>query len=120
MHRRTFIAGVGAALASPALGQDADGAQGTLNLSASLGTGPALPGGLRWRVFKATADADGLHRLMVESAQAHPNLTVPPGDYVVSPLPPGARFAPRAEEQAVTVSAGKFAHVTMSFDNGMR
>jgi len=47
-------------------------------------------------------------------------LAVPPGDYVVSPLPPGARFAPRAEEQAVTVSAGKFAHVTMSFDNGMR
>jgi hypothetical protein len=100
MYRRTFIVGLGAALASPSLGQEADGAQGTLNLSASLGTGPALPGGLRWRVFKATPDSDGLHRLMVESAQARPSLTVPPGDYVVH-----VAFGLASAEKMVTVGA---------------
>jgi hypothetical protein len=83
MHRRTFIAGLALALAGPAGAQESDGGQGTLNLSATLGTGAPLAAGLRWRVFKATADADGQHRLIVESALAEPSLTVPAGDYVV-------------------------------------
>ena len=100
MHRRTFIAGVGAVLAAPAFGQDAEGGQGTLNLSATLGSGPALPAGLRWRVFKAIADADGQHRLMVESAQSRPSLTVPSGDYVVH-----VAFGLASAEKSVTVGA---------------
>jgi len=69
-------------LAFPAFAQDQEG-QGTLNLSAALGTGPALQAGLRWRVFKSQTDPDGTHRLIVESALPHPSLTVPPGDYVI-------------------------------------
>ena len=81
MHRRTFLSGFVLALGAPASAQDS--AQGTLNLSAALGVGPALDAGLRWRVFNATPDPDGLHRLIVESAVARPSLTVPQGDYVV-------------------------------------
>ncbi len=100
MFRRSFIAGLGSALAAPALGQESDGGQGTLNLSASLGAGAPLPAGLRWRVFRAIADADGLHRLMVESAQSRPSLTVPAGDYVVH-----VAFGLASGEKSVTVGA---------------
>ncbi len=59
-------------------------AQGTLSLSAVLsGGGAPLMGGLRWRVFRAQADPDGSHPLIVESGLAQPTLTIPPGDYVV-------------------------------------
>jgi hypothetical protein len=60
-----------------------ESAQGTLNLSAALGGGAPLTGGLRWRVFGAQADPDGSHPLIVESSLAQPALTMPPGDYVV-------------------------------------
>ena len=61
----------------------ADG-QATLNLSASLADGGApLNGGVRWRLFRAQADADGSHAMIRESNQAQPTLVVPPGDYVV-------------------------------------
>ena len=69
MLRRTFHRGAGSALAGAAAAQDSDSGQGTLNLSASLGDGPPLTAGLRWRVFKALADPDGQHRLIVESAR---------------------------------------------------
>jgi hypothetical protein len=56
----------------------------TLNLSAVLSAGGApLTGGLRWRVFGSKTDPDGSHPLIVESGQAQPTLTIPPGDYVV-------------------------------------
>lgn len=59
-------------------------AQATLNLSASLTEGGApLNGGLRWRLFRAQADADGSHEMIRESNMAQPTLVVPPGDYVV-------------------------------------
>ena len=80
MRRRTFLGLLPCVLAVPARAQEG---QGTLNLSATLGTGAALAAGLRWRVFSATPDSDGLHRLIVESALPNPSLTVPPGDYVV-------------------------------------
>jgi hypothetical protein len=61
-----------------------ESAQATLNLSAILNGGSApLTGGLRWRVFGSHADPDGSHPLIVESGQAQPTLTIPPGDYVV-------------------------------------
>ena len=58
--------------------------QATLNLSASLAEGGApLSGGLRWRIFRAQADADGSHEMIRESNIAQPTLVIPPGDYVV-------------------------------------
>ncbi len=61
----------------------ADG-QATLSLSATLTDGGVpLAGGLRWRIFRAQADADGSHALIVELNLAQPTLTIPPGDYVV-------------------------------------
>ena len=78
-----FIAGLGLAIAAPATAQESEGGPGTLNLTASLGSGAPLAAGLRWRVFKATPDSDGQHRLIVESALPQPSLTVAPGDYVV-------------------------------------
>ncbi len=79
-----FVAAImlsGAADADPAT---PDG-QATLALSASLngGSGAALTGGLRWRVFSAQPDAAGAHAMIVESSLAQPTLTLAPGDYVV-------------------------------------
>ena len=74
------------ALLAPASAQAPAGEspQATLNLSAVLsGAAAPLQGGLRWRVFGAQADPDGSHPLIVESGQAQPTLTIPPGDYVV-------------------------------------
>lgn len=62
-----------------------DAGQGTLRLSAAL-SGSAIPltgGGLRWRIFSVRPDLDGSRPLVVESGEAQPTLTVPPGDYVV-------------------------------------
>ncbi len=74
------------ALIAPAMPETStsESAQATLNLSAVLNGGSApLTGGLRWRVFGSQADPDGSHPLIVESGQAQPTLTIPPGDYVV-------------------------------------
>ena len=57
---------------------------GTLRLSATLaGSDAPLTGGLRWRVFALRSEADGQRALVVESSEAQPTLTIPPGDYVV-------------------------------------
>lgn len=60
------------------------GPPGTLHLSATLtGSSTPLTGGLRWRVFALHPELDGSHALVVESSEAQPTLTIPPGDYVV-------------------------------------
>lgn len=57
---------------------------GTLRLSATLtGSDARLTGGLRWRVFALHTDSDGQRPLVVESSEAQPTLTIPPGDYIV-------------------------------------
>lgn len=57
---------------------------GALHVSAALSAGgPRVASGLHWRVFAARADADGTHPLVVESADASPIFTLPPGDYLV-------------------------------------
>ena len=57
---------------------------GTLRLSAALtGSDAALTGGLRWRVFALHTEVDGQRPLVVESTDAQPTLTIPPGDYIV-------------------------------------
>ncbi len=47
-------------------------------------------------------------------------VALPPGTYRVGPPPQTGRFLPRGSEETVTVEAGRFAKVTISFDSGMR
>ena len=109
--RRRVILGLALSLACPAFAQDQEG-QGTLNLSAALGTGPALQAGLRWRVFKSQTDPDGTHRLVVESALPHPSLTVQPGDYVIhvafglASATKAISLGPEARDTKLILSAG--------------
>jgi hypothetical protein len=56
-----------------------------LLLSAFLSASDTQPvsSGLVWRVFDATAQADGSHRLVAQSTDAAPSLSLPDGTYVV-------------------------------------
>jgi hypothetical protein len=87
MVRLAFVIALAlAALSGAARAQSTqfDGGLGTLRLSASLtGATTPLTGGLHWRLFAARAEADGSRPLIVESNDAEPTLTAPPGDYVV-------------------------------------
>ena len=89
MFRLAFLLALGLATSAgaPAAAQTArelDGGLGTLRLSASLvGATTPLTGGLHWRLFSARAEPDGSRPLIVESNDAQPTLTAPPGDYVV-------------------------------------
>jgi hypothetical protein len=47
-------------------------------------------------------------------------VAVPPGIYKVGPAPETRRFLPRGVEETLTVAQGKFTHVTINFDSGMR
>jgi hypothetical protein len=47
-------------------------------------------------------------------------VVLPPGIYEIGPAARPGRFLPRAGEQTVTVAQGRFAHVTIEFDSGMR
>jgi hypothetical protein len=46
-------------------------------------------------------------------------VVLPPGTYTIGPAARAGRF-PRAGEQTVAVVQGRFAHVTIEFDSGMR
>jgi len=46
-------------------------------------------------------------------------VTLPPGQYIVKPQMESRRW-PRGGEQEVTVAAGKFTQITVTFDSGMR
>ena len=60
-------------------------------------------------VARVDTDADGRFRVAVR-----------PGTYRVGSPPQTGRFLPRSSEETVTVTAGKFAKVTINFDSGMR
>ena len=89
MFRLAFFLALALAVSAgaPAAAQSTgtlDGGLGTLRLSASLaGATKPLTGGLHWRLFSARAEPDGSRPLIVESNDAQPTLTAPPGDYVV-------------------------------------
>ncbi len=59
--------------------------QSSLYMSAVFATGDTQPvmAGLKWRVFREQAEADGSHRLVAESSDASPVLALPDGSYVV-------------------------------------
>lgn len=51
-------------------------------------------------------------------AQGHFRLRLPPGVYTVRPEPPDAMT--RAPEQTVTVAAGQFTPIAITYDSGLR
>jgi hypothetical protein len=59
--------------------------QNSLLLSAFLSAADTQPvsSGLIWRVFDETAEADGSHRLVAQSSEAAPSLSLPDGSYIV-------------------------------------
>lgn len=59
--------------------------QSTLLLSAFLSATDtqAVGSGLKWRVFDEAAEADGSHRLIAQSSEAAPTLSLPDGTYIV-------------------------------------
>jgi hypothetical protein len=58
--------------------------QANLTLSAVLTADtPPLRAGLKWRVFDEGAEPDGSHRLVAQSSDPSPTLTLPNGTYIV-------------------------------------
>jgi len=84
----------------------------TLRLTAALGTGAPLAGGLRWRVFSAHADLDGGHPLVAETSLAQPTLALPAGDYVLhvafglASATRSVTLAPEPHSESLTLAAG--------------
>lgn len=57
---------------------------GILHLSATLTADtPVVRSGVQWRIFDDKAAPDGSHRLMTESGDAMPALSLPDGRYIV-------------------------------------
>jgi hypothetical protein len=58
--------------------------QAALALAARFGAdGPAIGGGLTWRIFAAKADAQGNYKLVKEETSAAPTIVLPNGSYIV-------------------------------------
>jgi hypothetical protein len=58
--------------------------KGILHLAATLtADGPAIRNGVIWRVFSTTSETDGSHKLVAQSKDAQPSLTLPNGNYVI-------------------------------------
>ncbi len=62
-----------------------DSSRSTLLLSAFLSAADTQPVryGLKWRVFDETTAPDGSHKLVAESTEAAPSLSLPDGTYIV-------------------------------------
>jgi len=62
-----------------------DAGQTVLHLTASLTANDAQPvrAGLRWHVFNEATEADSSHKMVAESTDATPNLSLPNGTYIV-------------------------------------
>jgi hypothetical protein len=90
---------------------------------------PAHPGPIREGIpdtapYKTTlvvwrSDGDQEIARVETGSDGHFRVAIPPGTYRIGPAKT-ARALPRGGEETVTVVAGKFARVTISFDSGMR
>ena len=97
----------------------------TVYLSAVLAAGDTQPvrGGLKWRIFETQAQADGTHKLVAESDEAAPQITLPDGSYIAHAafgLAGGSRqvtVAGQAVSERVTLNAGALKIVAMLGDN---
>ena len=75
---------VGPAPAVPPAAAPAAPSQGVLSLSARYGKDlPGVNGGLVWRVFADRPDDSGAFKMLREDRSPAPNITLPPGNYVV-------------------------------------
>ena len=75
---------VGPAPAAPPAAAPAAPSQGVLSLSARYGKDlPGVNGGLVWRVFADRPDDSGAFKMLREDRSPAPNITLPPGNYVV-------------------------------------
>jgi hypothetical protein len=63
----------------------AEPGQGLVYLSAIFTPGDTQPvrAGIRWRVFEERAEADGTHKLVIQSEEATPFFALPDGAYIV-------------------------------------
>jgi|GEM_PF-1054253 len=68
--------------------------------------------------IRAITDGAEIKRLETGS-DGRFRVALPPGTYRIGPAARAGR-SPRGDEQTVTVMQGKFAHVTIEFDSGMR
>lgn len=60
------------------------GDRGEVLVTATLGAdGPPAAAGLVWRIFDASTEADGSHRLVAQSTDPTPRFSLPNGHYVV-------------------------------------
>jgi len=69
----------------PRFGGTMDAGQTVLHLTASLTTNDAQPvrAGLRWHVFNEATEADSSHKMVAETTDPTPNLSLPNGVYIV-------------------------------------
>jgi len=87
--------------------------------------GPTREGQADTAPFKTTLvilrASDGAEVTRVETgSDGRFRVVLPPGAYKVGPPLEPRRRLPRGGQETVTVVAGRFAHVTISFDSGMR
>lgn len=102
--------GVGTPGGAPATSRD----PGTLELTAVLAPNtPALNGGVTWRIYDGRAQDDGSYKLMHNRNDAHPMLTLPPGDYLIN-----AAYGLAQITKRVTVWPGKKAADTFNLNAG--
>lgn len=91
---------------------------------------PAHPGPVREGTsgtapYKTTlvvwsADTDREVTRLETGSDGRFRVVLPPGTYRVGPPRRTGRFLPSGSEETVTVAAGKFVQITISFDSGMR
>lgn len=66
-------------------------------------------------------DAQGTTVTSIQSdANGRFTVDLPPGDYVLHPLPPEGNILPMAGDLPVTVTTGQYTDVQISYDSGIR
>ena len=86
--------------------------------------GPVCPVNCADRPFQASISVLNLRRSRVArfttDAEGRFRQGLAPGSYIVHPEPPGRGPLPRAADQSVSVSAGVYTPVTITYDTGIR
>lgn len=104
--------------------QGSSGIEGQALISPIRG-GPVREGQSDTAPFQTTLvvlrESDGAEVARLETgADGRFRVTLPPGTYTVGPPAKPVRRLPRGGQETVTVVTGRFAHVTINFDSGMR
>jgi hypothetical protein len=112
------------------VGGDRIVAQGESGIEGQAVISPAHPGPVRQgesgsAPYKTTlvvwsADGDREIARFETGPDGRFRVALPPGEYRVGPPAQKGRFLPRASEESVTVTSGRYTQVTIGFDSGMR